>query len=147
MELKAIGLNERASLDVETVEWIVENWKLYEGPNPAHELETVATRVLFSCGAPVACHIKTTGQCYFLEHGGRTDHDETTSGRLHPLATKGRSKFCRNVDCRRITEHINSWLGDAVATPMPQDFFDSLLQPNYADMEFRREARLWEATG
>ena len=82
------------------------------------ELETGAIAVLFSCGAPIACHVKATGQCYSLD---RVD---------------------RNRDQGYVTEQINSWLGDVEATPMPQDFFDGLLQPNYADMEIRREARL-----
>ena len=114
------------------------------------ELTAGSMTVLFSCGSPVACLDRATGECYFLGHGGRTDHDETPQGSTSP---KGRSRFCRNVDCRRITEHINSWLGaellddrhlEAIAAPMPQDFFDSLLKPNYAEMKTRREARLWE---
>ena len=102
---------ELTSLDID---WT--NQRKRSAAPPLMELTAGSMTVLFSYGRPVACHDKATGQYYFLEYVGVTHHDGA------------------------ITKHINTWLADVeAATPMAQDFFDSLLQPNYAE--------LWEATG
>ena len=81
------------------------------------ELTAGSIRVLFSYGTPVACR-DTNGEYYFLEHDGRTDFEMKVSDHW---AVKSRDRL------NTVTEHINRWLADVeAATPMPQDFFDSL---------------------